>query len=116
MTRSRRGWTNPSQRKQAADVEIRYGHGLLKRESAAWPRHLVVSTPSAYKTARPFLTGEPAAVGLADLMDFQFLKRLSDGLPDDAELVVGLGGGRALDASKYVARWKDLPLLSVPTI
>ena len=37
-------------------------------------------------------------------------------LPDNIELVVGVGGGRALDASKFVAREKRVPLILVPTI
>ena len=45
-----------------------------------------------------------------------YLQALSDSLPADAELVVGFGGGRALDASKYVALTKDLPLILVPTV
>ena len=44
------------------------------------------------------------------------LQALSDAFPAAADLVVGLGGGRALDASKYVALTKDLPLILVPTV
>ena len=33
-------------------------------------------------------------------LDSKHQKEISDSLPDDAELVVGLGGGRALDALK----------------
>ena len=33
-----------------------------------------------------------------------------------ANLVVGLGGGRALDASKYIALATELPLVLVPTV
>ena len=36
-------------------------------------------------------------------LDSKHQQEISDSLPDDTELVVGLGGGRALDVSKFVA-------------
>jgi glycerol-1-phosphate dehydrogenase [NAD(P)+] len=36
--------------------------------------------------------------------------------PDDAEVVVGLGGGTALDTAKFLAWRRGLPLVQVPTI
>jgi len=50
------------------------------------------------------------------MLDWAVLQELSDSLPGEAELVVGIGGGRALDAAKYVSIDKDLPLVLVPTI
>jgi glycerol dehydrogenase-like iron-containing ADH family enzyme len=89
---------------------------LLRRESAGWPRYAVLSSPSAYRTAQPHLAQPPAGVAHARELDFGYLRRLSNTLPDDAELVVGLGGGLALDAAKYVALEKGLPLVLAPTI
>ncbi|MCZ6677918.1 MAG: iron-containing alcohol dehydrogenase [Candidatus Poribacteria bacterium] len=116
MEKSGRGWSHGSRMKPAAEYDIRYGSGLLRNESAAWPRYLVVSTPSAYRTAQPYLSQEPAGVAYAAWLDFSYQQELSNSLPDDAELVVGLGGGLALDAAKYVALYKDLPLIMAPTI
>lgn len=115
MKRRRGGWDQGELSKPASEYDIRYGHGLLKAESEGWPRYIVVTTPTAYRTARPYLAAEPAGVGYVDLLDFGQLQELADGLPDEAEAVIGLGGGRALDASKYVALRKDLPLIMVPT-
>jgi glycerol dehydrogenase-like iron-containing ADH family enzyme len=50
------------------------------------------------------------------MLDWTHLEEVTNSLPDDAELVVGLGGGTALDASKYVALRKNLPLKLVPTV
>ena len=108
---------NPSgQPRPASEVEIRYGQGILESESAKWPRYIVVSTPRAYATARPYLSREPAGVAYADWLDWNHLRQVTNSLPDDAELVVGLGGGRALDASKQVALSNNLPLILVPTL
>jgi glycerol-1-phosphate dehydrogenase [NAD(P)+] len=48
-------------------------------------------------------------------LDWDGLHRQADELPNDARLVVGIGGGKALDASKFFALKKDLPLILVPT-
>jgi glycerol dehydrogenase-like iron-containing ADH family enzyme len=116
MNKPGRGWDGGSQMKPAAEYDIRFGSGLLKNESSRWPRYLVVSTPSAYKVGQPHLSQKPASVGYAAWLDSTHQKEISDSLPNDAELVIGLGGGRALDASKLVALDKDLPLIMVPTI
>ena len=116
MNKAGRGWSHASQMKPAAEYDIRYGSGLLKQESAGWPPYLMVSTPTAYRTAQPYLSKQPIGVGHAMWLDSNHQKEISDSLPDNAELVVGLGGGRALDVSKFVALDKDLPLIMVPTI
>ena len=49
-------------------------------------------------------------------LDYDSLQQAADRLPYDSSLVVGLGGGRAIDAAKHVAVAKDMPLIQVPTI
>jgi glycerol-1-phosphate dehydrogenase [NAD(P)+] len=110
-----RGWTGGDRFRPAREVEVKYGHGLLRQESADWSRYVVVSTPTAWKTAQPYLSEKPAGTGLVRMLDWDHLEETSNALPDDIDLVVGVGGGTALDASKYVALRKDLPLRLVPT-
>ena len=110
-----RGWTGGQNFRPARDVDVIYGHGLVKRESANWPRYIAVTTPTAWKTAQPYITQLPAGVSTVSMLDWDHLDNASGALPDDAEMVVGIGGGTALDASKYVALKKDLPLRLVPT-
>ena len=100
-----RGWDRSGSEppRLARDVDMRYGNGLLKAESAKWPRYVVVSTPTAWKVAQPYIAQPPAGVGIVDYLDWGHLEDTSNSLPDDAELVVGIGGGVPLDASKYVA-------------
>ena len=117
MSTRTRGWEMPgSEMRPASEVEIRLGSNLLNAESSGWPPCLAVTTPAAMRIAQSRLRTEPAAVAHAGLLDWTDLRELSDGLPDDAGLVVGIGGGRALDAAKYVSIAKDLPLILVPTI
>ena len=92
------------------------GSGLLSKESAGWPPYFAVSSPSAYKAARPYLSLGPRGIEFARWLDWSHLQEITDKVPDDAELIVGIGGGTALDASKYVALKKGLPLILVPTV
>jgi len=112
----RGGWSDFSQMKPAAEYDIRSGHDLVKQTSADWPSYIAISSPTAFSKVRPRLSRAPVATGLARAMDFDYLAEFTKGLPDDAELVVGIGGGLVLDAAKYVALAKQLPIILVPTI
>jgi glycerol-1-phosphate dehydrogenase [NAD(P)+] len=102
--------------KTALEHDIRCGSALLNQESGDWPAYFAVSSPSAYNAARPHLAREPAGVGCARLLDWTHLQEIADEVPDEVGLIVGIGGGIALDASKYVALKKGMPLVLVPTI
>ena len=100
----------------AAEQDLRYGTGLLSRESRDWPTYFAVTSRSAYEAAKPHLAHEPDAVEYATWLDWAHLQEIADKAPAGVELVVGLGGGVALDASKYVALKMGLPLVIVPTV
>jgi glycerol-1-phosphate dehydrogenase [NAD(P)+] len=44
-----------------------------------------------------------------------YLEGLAKGLPQEVEVVYGVGGGRAMDAAKFVAWWNKKPCILVPT-
>jgi glycerol dehydrogenase-like iron-containing ADH family enzyme len=100
----------------AREYDIRFGHGLLKADSSRWPDYVVVTTPSAWKAAQPFLAKKPLGIGYNKWLDRQHLEEVAASLPDSAKLVVGLGAGRALDHAKLVAKRKGVPLVQVPSV
>ncbi len=57
----------------------------------------------------------PARVVAAWNMDLAHLERVA-AEPDDSEVIVGFGGGTALDTAKFLAWRLDRPLVQVPTI
>ena len=116
MTTGSRGWKRIENSRPAREVDVRLGHGLLRKESAAWPSYVAVATKSPWKAAQPYLAKQPAGIGIVTHLDWDHLELTTQSLPDDVELLVGGGGGTGLDASKYVALRKDLPLILVPTI
>ena len=50
-----------------------------------------------------------------DSIDIDDVVRLSINLPNKVQTVIGLGGGKVIDAAKYTCFLKDLPFISVPT-
>jgi glycerol-1-phosphate dehydrogenase [NAD(P)+] len=64
----------------------------------------------------PDLTARAAAVFAVDSLARADLEALVAGIPAGAVTVVGLGGGMALDAAKWVAWRRDLPLILAPSI
>lgn len=44
-----------------------------------------------------------------------YLEDLAKGLPQEVEVVYGVGGGRAMDAAKFVAWWNKKPAILIPT-
>ena len=116
MAKTGRGWNRGSQSLPADQYDIRVGRNLLERASATWPAYGIVTSPSAYRAAEPHLSRSPTGVVCAEWLDSIHQKELSDRLPADIELVVGLGGGTAIDASKFCALDHDADLILVPTI
>jgi glycerol dehydrogenase-like iron-containing ADH family enzyme len=97
-------------------VEIRYGRGLVNFISAEWPRYLAVAGRTAWKTIQSYLAKEPSGAGIVRFLDWGHLEEVTRCLPNYGKLVVGIGVGTALDASKYSALRKDLPRALVRTI
>ena len=110
-----RGWKQGDKFRPARDVEVRYGHQLVRDESSNWPPYLVVTGHTAWQAASRYVARPPSGIGTVRMLDWGHLEEITSNLPDKAELVVGIGGGTALDAAKYVALRKNLPLRLVPT-
>ena len=99
----------------ASEYDIRFGHGLLKTHSADWGRFVIITTNSALAATKDEFDHEPVGIGINEWLDRTHLIEVSDSLPDDIDLVVGVGAGRALDHAKLVASRKGKPLVQVPT-
>lgn len=102
--------------KPASEYDIRFGHKLIAKDSASWGKYAVITTPTAWEANKHEFHHQPEGIGYNEWLDRKHLIKVSDALPDDIELVVGVGGGRALDHAKLVATRKQTPLIQVPTV
>ena len=50
-----------------------------------------------------------------DTVDFNDITKLALELPNKAQAVIGMGGGKVIDAAKYAGYLRKLPFFSVPT-
>jgi len=62
------------------------------------------------------LSKQPAGIAYNKWLDPNHLDETTGALPDDMDLAVGVGAGRALDHAEYVAHKKKVPLIQVPTV
>ena len=114
-----RGWTGAwTNMRWATQQKIEYGSGVLAAHSAQWPHYVAVTGRRAIDTAMPFLSREPDAVLIPDALDNDYLAALVRELPSASEIeqVVGIGGGKSLDAAKYASLALDVPLVNVPAV
>ena len=106
---ARSGRSGSLRARPAAQTPIEYGSDLVRSRSRGWPRYALVTSPMR---RRPWgrLDTQPVGIVHATSLDFDELERLTVALPDDIALVVGAGGGQALDAAKHVAATKCVRL------
>lgn len=58
----------------------------------------------------------PATLCIGEEVTYGAIESLCSCMPVDTTVVVGLGGGKAIDMAKGMAAAKDLPMISVPTV
>jgi glycerol-1-phosphate dehydrogenase [NAD(P)+] len=92
-----------------------FGRGLVgELRHIAAPPFLIVTMPDLWELFAASFEGAERRPYLVRSLERQVLERDAAGL-DGVRAIVGLGGGRALDAAKYFAWRRGLPLFQVPT-
>jgi glycerol-1-phosphate dehydrogenase [NAD(P)+] len=92
-----------------------YGRNLVARLPEILSRpYLVVTMEDLWPRFQEPLRSGGCQVHLVKSLEIADLEILAEDGPD-AEVVVGLGGGMAIDVAKYVAWRRRLPLFQVPT-
>lgn len=79
-----------------------------------WGAAVVFADRAAWETVPADVAGRTGTVRFASSTDIETLRAIE--LPHATQLVVGVGGGTALDTAKYVAWSHELPVTTVPTI
>jgi glycerol-1-phosphate dehydrogenase [NAD(P)+] len=107
---------------RAMRPQISYGRNILAetlrqaQSRAAAESYVILTQPEAWEAAQgQFPTVDGSRVICLSSLEHRQLMELEERLPESA-IVLGIGGGQALDAAKYVSWRRGLPLLLAPTI
>jgi len=92
-----------------------YGDDMLSSASKQFGTFVAVTTPSPWAIVQARLHHQPLDVCFIKGLEEDYLQRLADEVPD-TDAIVGIGGGMAIDAAKYLAWKKGLSLFQIPTI
>lgn len=101
---------------------VRFGRRILAetlhlmQELHGAESYIILTQPEAWESAREQFRGaESNRVIYLRSMEYAQLTAMELALPS-AAIVMGIGGGQAMDAAKYVAWQRKLPLILAPTI
>ncbi len=95
--------------------DARYGHDLLAAYGPTYDSYIAITSPSAWAVVERFFPNAPRQLEFHQGMGEAYVEPLVERLPE-ADVVLAIGGGNALDVGKYAA-WKlSKPLVMIPTI
>ena len=95
--------------------ELRIGADSAKGIGQQIGRFVVTTMDIPWRVTQTKLGGMPEMVIMVETMEETWLEDMLMRLPS-CDTVVGVGGGQAIDAAKYIAWRKNIRLVSIPTI
>jgi glycerol-1-phosphate dehydrogenase [NAD(P)+] len=96
--------------------EIIYGSNLISDATKTDEKYVVVTMEIPWDLVKNDVTKPPTQVVYVPDMHLETLKGIERSIPDDIEMVIGVGGGSSHDCAKYVALKKQVRLVQFPTI
>jgi glycerol-1-phosphate dehydrogenase [NAD(P)+] len=96
-------------------TELRAGLDCAKNLGEELGKFVVTTMEIPWKVTREKLGGSPQAVIMVETMEERWLEEMLAKLPE-CDTVVGIGGGQAIDAAKYLSWKRGIRLVSIPTI
>lgn len=96
-------------------LSLRFGRNAVKNVGRDIGRFVVTTMEIPWNVTKDKLGGTPENVYLIPSVEQSVLDSIADSLPP-CDTVVGIGGGQAVDAAKYMSWKKGLRLVTIPTI
>ncbi|GAB4573498.1 MAG: hypothetical protein Kow0077_16050 [Anaerolineae bacterium] len=75
----------------------------------------VLTSKGVWAQVSPLLNLPVAIQAEPTSTNHAYLENLAKGLPEQVEVVYGIGGGRAMDAAKFIGWWNRKPVILIPT-
>jgi 6-phospho-beta-glucosidase len=94
---------------------LHFGEKLIEKIHLNEENYAVITMEIPWKQAVDRLSRLPVTSVFVDELDWYRLEAMERSLPE-IEAVVGVGGGMVIDAAKYVAWRRHIPMDAVPTI
>lgn len=94
--------------------DIHYGVGTIEHVGDSLDSYVAVSMDVPWRIVGPKLRQQPERLFLVSNVEEKNVNRILVETPD-VDVILGIGGGQAIDVAKYVAWKKGLPLISIPT-
>ena len=94
---------------------VSYGSRITSHLGTTVPGALVITQPEPWAIVEPIFGAAPAAVVMIPSLERDVLERLVADMPP-ASAVIGIGGGTAMDAAKWVHWRRGIRLLQVPSL
>lgn len=94
---------------------IRMERGAMKNIAQELGRFSVFTMDIPWEVTKNLLGKDPEKVQMVTSVDEEVLDRQIQDMPS-CDTIVGIGGGQAIDAAKYMSWKKDIRLVSIPTI
>lgn len=91
------------------------GSSVLNNSDLPLGRTVVTTMEIPWTIVEPHFPYSPVKVLMISSMEESWLEQMLETLPE-CDSVVGVGGGQAIDAAKYISWKKGIRLVSIPTI
>ncbi len=96
--------------------EVIYGTNLIKTATDTKEKYAVMTMKIPWDLVKSDVTKQPECVIEVPNTHLETFEKLEKQIPEEVEMVIGVGGGSAHDAAKFVAMKRQIRLLQFPTI
>jgi len=97
------------------EMQIIYSNNQITEKLNSLRNYCIIVADPPWSSISQKLQNKPAQVILPQSVDLNYLEKLSK-LNIQADILVGLGGGLAIDVAKFISWKKNMPLIRIPSV